>query len=128
MLPVLQSGICSYKGLKCSAGNALREGQGNMLFSIMVVSAFILLVIAPIIAVVRYYKPANYSIIKNIFWIAVAIITWPLIPLALSMQYRDTKLTAAFWLSLIVFIVSIVYWATDNIDTLISVQQKLLMS
>ena len=95
-----------------------------MLLSIVIVSALVLLVILPMTVLTLYYSPKDYSLGKNLFWIIVALITWPLVPIVIAAK-RDAKyLLAAFWLSFLVLVVSGSYWLVLNVDTVLSFQKQ----
>lgn len=91
-----------------------------MLNLIVIVSLLAFGLIIPLIVVYKYYSPKQYSIFMNIIWIALAIISWPLIPLIMASRRHDKILLSAFWLSFLIAAVSCWYWAVLNINSFIS--------
>jgi uncharacterized membrane protein len=63
------------------------------------VSSVFLFIIAPIMSLGKYYDPNNFSKSKNLFWIIVALITWPLVPFILAVRRRDILIVSIFSLS-----------------------------
>jgi hypothetical protein len=95
-----------------------------MIGSLALVSGLIVFLIVPVIALLQYYSPKQYSTAMNVFWVIVAIITWPIIPVILFVRHKNTILNYVFWISLIVFVVSSNIWLLANLNFVIEIMQK----
>jgi len=95
-----------------------------MLLSIVIVSAVILFVILPLAVLTLYYSPRDYSLGKNLLWIIVALITWPLVPIVIAAKKDAKYLLAWFWLSFLVLVVSGSYWLVLNVNTVLAFQKQ----
>lgn len=98
-----------------------------MLFLLFVVSSMLLLIVAPLMTLTKYYKPSQMTVLKNIFWIIIGIITWPLIPYVLAHRNRDTLLITIFWASLIVFVVTFTMLIMQSVEAILRVEQQQLV-
>ncbi len=97
-----------------------------MLGLLVVTSGVIFTFIAPLWIVFKYYSPKNYSVIMNIFWFIVSIISWPLVPIILAARNHDKLLLSILWISFLIMAVSGWYWGVLNIQTIIQFQQQLM--
>jgi len=70
-----------------------------MLIALLMISSVFLFIIAPFLALGKYYAPSNYSVVKNIIWVIIALITWPLVPFILAWRRRDIVIVTIFSLS-----------------------------
>lgn len=70
-----------------------------MLIALLMVSSVFLFIIAPIMALGKYYTPSDFSIQKNILWIVIALITWPLVPFILAVRRKDILIVGIFCLA-----------------------------
>lgn len=99
-----------------------------MLGFVVITSMIIFALIIPLIVLVKYYSPKQLSLLANIFWIIVAIFTWPLVPIVMALRRHDKILLSCFWISFLVFAVSIWYWGVLNIAKIIQFQEMLKVS
>lgn len=97
-----------------------------MLGLIVVVSALIFAVIIPVIVLAKHYSPSKFGFLKNIFWIVIAVITWPLIPIIIATREKENILLSCFYISFLVMAVSAWYWSVLNVHTIMTIQQYLL--
>jgi hypothetical protein len=88
-----------------------------MLFFIVVVSSFVLFVVAPVMALCKYYSPSTLSIPRNIFCIIVGIITWPLVPFVLALRNRNVPILSIFAVSLLICMICSVYFVMNFVAT-----------
>lgn len=70
-----------------------------MLIALLMISSVFLFVVAPFLALGKYYKPSNYSTSRNIIWVVVALLTWPIVPFILALRRRDLLIVSMFCLS-----------------------------
>ena len=97
-----------------------------MLVSIIfIVAALVFALIVPVITLKRYYTPSDYSILQNLFWAIVTIVTWPLVPFVMASRRRDKQLLVAYAVSLVVFILTCVYLVWDNYDQIMQLPANL---
>ncbi|HSX20706.1 MAG TPA: hypothetical protein VLG38_06265 [Gammaproteobacteria bacterium] len=97
-----------------------------MLSIVVIVSALIFGIIVPVIVLAKHYHPSKLGFIKNIFWIVVGIITWPLIPIVIAVRQKENILLSVFYISFLAMAVSAWYWSVLNVQTIIQMQQYLL--
>lgn len=98
-----------------------------MLFLLFVISSMILFIVAPLMTLTKYYKPSQLTVFKNIFWIIIGIITWPLIPYVLAQRNKSTFLITTFWMSLVVFVVTFTMLIMQSVESILSAEQQLVM-
>lgn len=96
-----------------------------MLGFAVAVAAIFFAIIIPLIVVVKYYRPSQYSLLANIAWVIIAIITWPLIPLILATKRKAKYLLVAFYISFLVMAIGAWYWSVLNVQKVIQIQQYL---
>ncbi len=94
-----------------------------MLGFIVLASMIVFAVITPLIVIFKYYSPKKFSIIENIFWIILSVITWPLIPIIIAVRKHNKFLLSCFWISFLIMAVSGWYWSVLNVNTIIQFQQ-----
>jgi uncharacterized membrane protein len=70
-----------------------------MLIALLMISSVFLFIIAPILALGKYYNPSDFSVSKNIVWVIISLITWPLVPFILAVRRRDLVIVSIFCLS-----------------------------
>lgn len=78
-------------------------------------------------SVKKYYSPSNYSTFANFGWIAVAIITWPLMPIILAIKHNDKLILSMYWVSFLVGTVASGYWVATHSAEILQFQQTYLM-
>lgn len=80
------------------------------------VSIIAFAIVIPIIVMVKYYAPSNRSHLANIGWIFVAIVTWPLVPIMLTVRKRDTVILTIFFGSFLSMLVCGYFVLVQNIS------------
>lgn len=98
-----------------------------MLSLLVVVSAIFLFVIAPYLTIKKHYSYTKNNLHKHVFWAIVAVLTWPFVPLVMAIHFKDKFLICMFWLSFLVWFVSLIYWLTTNIEAVIKLQNQFLL-
>lgn len=98
-----------------------------MLTSVVILSSVFLFIIAPVLTVLRYYKPAQLTLLVNIGLIILTVVTWPLVPIVVATQKRDTFILSMFWVALLIWLVAGAYWITLNVDQFIQLQEQFVM-
>ena len=83
-----------------------------MLFAMLMISSVVLFVIAPIMALGKYYSPSSFSLKKNILWIMVALFTWPLVPFTLALRRKDILIVSIFALSFGIWLMAMMFLFT----------------
>lgn len=101
-----------------------RWGAG-MLGLVIIVTAIIFAVIAPVLSLVKYYHPSKLNVWKNTFWIIVTIISWPLVPIIIAARRSDKIVLGLFWGSFIIMAVATWYWCFLHADKLLQILQTL---
>lgn len=98
-----------------------------MLGFLIIAAAFVFAIIVPIWVLIKYYSPKQFSTLQNIFWIVVAILTWPLVPIVLASRRKDKLLIRIFWISFLVMAVAAWYWSMLNVNKVLQMQQMMQM-
>lgn len=70
-----------------------------MLITLLMISSVFLFIVAPVLALGKYYSPSNFSVQKNILWAIITLITWPLVPFILAVRRKDLLIVGMFCLS-----------------------------
>lgn len=83
-----------------------------MLFAILMISSVVLFTVAPFISLAKYYSVHNFGIKKNVFWIIVSLISWPLVPFILAWRNKDVLVVSIFSVSFGIWFMSIIYLLT----------------
>jgi hypothetical protein len=95
-----------------------------MIGSIALLSGLVVFLIVPIISLIQYYSPKQYSKAMNFFWVIAAIITWPIIPVVLFIRNKNKILNYIFWIGLIVFVISANVWLLSNLNFVIEILHR----
>ena len=98
-----------------------------MLALILIAATIFLFIVAPCWTILRYYKPEKFSLGVNILLILLTALTWPLVPVVVATKRRDALLLSMFWVSLLVWLVSLAYWLTLNVEQFIQFQEQYRM-
>lgn len=66
-------------------------------------------VITPIVSLGKYYRPRALSVKKNILWVIIALITWPLVPFILAWRHKDILIVSIFSLCFGIWVTTLIY-------------------
>ncbi len=97
-----------------------------MLLALILISCLFFVLIAPAIAVKKYYSVKNYSLLANIGWIVIAVITWPLLPIILAIKHHDKLILSMLWVSFLVGSVALGYWVATHSSEILEFQRAYL--
>jgi hypothetical protein len=97
-----------------------------MLSLIIFLALIVFAVVAPILALRKYYIHRHHTKVQKVLFIAVAIITWPLAPVVLVIRHRDYLLLSMFAVSFSVVIVAFGYFISQNADAVMTLSQLII--
>ncbi len=98
-----------------------------MLGIVILLAMIVFAAIAPIMAIRRYYSLKQHDLKKNVMFLLVTVVTWPLAPMLLTIKNRDYGLLSMFAISFMVCLVAIGYFVSEYAQELSTLTQQMIM-